>query len=240
VQSPDFFGRIHDLSAIADALHTQNALLVVVANPISLGLLRPPGEQGADIVVGDGQPLGNSLAFGGPHLGYFACTKALVRRMSGRLVGETVDHAENRGYVLTLSTREQHIRRGKASSNICTNQGLNALAAAVYLSVMGKQGLAHVARLCYHKAHHAAALIDGLAGFCVDSTHSFFHEFVVECPCDADRIRDRVYAQSGIVVGYPLGSDYVDMAKRLLVCVTEMNSAEQIADLARALEEATA
>jgi len=238
VQSPDFFGRIHALSAIADTLHAQGTLLVVVANPISLGLLEPPGEQGADVVVGDGQPLGNPLAFGGPHLGFFACTKALVRRMSGRLVGETVDDSGNRGYVLTLSTREQHIRRGKASSNICTNQGLNALATAVYLSVMGKQGLTHVAQLCFHKAHYAATVIDKLPGFSVKMDHPFFHEFVVECPCNATRLCDRVHAQEGIIAGYPLGADYADMANHILVCLTEMNTAEQIADLARALEAA--
>jgi len=240
VQSPDYFGRIHDLAPVASALHDMGALLVVVTHPISLGLLKPPGGQGADIVVGDGQPLGNPLAFGGPHLGFFGCTKSLVRRMSGRLVGETVDDGGNRGYVLTLSTREQHIRRGKASSNICTNQGLNALAAAVYLSVMGKQGLAQVARLCYHKAHHAATLINRVAGFSAEMDHPFFNEFTVECPCDATDLCARIYDQAGIVAGYPLKPDFPDLANQLLVCVTEVNSSEQIAALAGALAEATA
>ena len=237
VQTPDFVGRIHDLAGLAQTVHAHGALLIVVTNPIALGLLKPPGAYGADIALGDGQPLGSALSFGGPHLGFFACTQALVRRMSGRLVGETVDDAGVRGYVLTLSTREQHIRRDKASSNICTNQGLNALAAAVYLAAMGKSGLAHIARLCYHKAHHAAALIDALPGYAVDTRQPFFHEFVVDCPRPADEIQKALYEQQGIIGGYPLGRAYPDMTNRMLICVTEMNTAQQIERLVRALQE---
>ena len=160
VQYPDFLGRIFDLSALAKATHEAGALLAVAVNPISLGLLKTPGEFGADIVVGEGQPLGIPLSYGGPYLGLFATRKELIRKVSGRLVGETVDQQGRRGYVLTLTAREQHIRRERATSNICTNEGLMALASAVYLSLLGPQGLKRVAELCYHKAHHAAEMID--------------------------------------------------------------------------------
>ncbi len=160
VQYPDFFGRIYDYSALAEAAHQAGALLAVSVNPLALGLLKPPGDFGADIVTGEGQPLGIPLSFGGPYLGLFATRKEFVRKMAGRLVGETVDTRGQRAYVLTLTAREQHIRREKATSNICTNQGLIALASAVYMSLLGKQGLRQVAELCYHKAHYAAQQID--------------------------------------------------------------------------------
>ncbi len=157
VQYPDFFGRVYDLTALAKKAHEAGALLAVSVNPIALGMLTPPGQFGADIVTGEGQPLGIPLSYGGPYLGIFATRQEYVRKMAGRLVGETVDNRGQRAYVLTLTAREQHIRREKATSNICTNQGLMALASTVYMSLLGKHGLRQVAELCYHKAHYAAA-----------------------------------------------------------------------------------
>ena len=182
VQYPDFFGRIYDYKALAEATHQAGALFSVAINPIALGLLTPPGEFGADIVTGEGQPLGIPLSYGGPYLGLFATKTEYVRKMAGRLVGETVDTRGQRAYVLTLTAREQHIRREKATSNICTNQGLMALASAVYLSLLGKHGLRKVAELCYHKAHYAAQLIAEIKGFQVLTAQPFFNEFIVRCP----------------------------------------------------------
>ncbi|MFC1997908.1 aminomethyl-transferring glycine dehydrogenase subunit GcvPA, partial [Chloroflexota bacterium] len=160
VQYPDFFGRIYDFNALAAAAHAEKAMFAIHINPMALGILTPPGEMGADIVTGEGQPLGIPLSFGGPYLGIFTTRQKFVRKMAGRIVGETVDSRGQRGYVLTLSTREQHIRREKATSNICTNQGLMVLASTVYLSLLGKQGLAQVAYLNYQKAHYAAQKIN--------------------------------------------------------------------------------
>jgi len=238
VQTPDFLGRILDLRGVADAVHAQGALLVVVCDPISLGMLTPPGQYGADIALGEGQALGNALSFGGPYLGFFTCRQDYVRRMAGRLVGETVDTRGQRGYVLTLSTRAQHIRREKATSNICTNQGLNALAAAVYLAALGKCGLSQVARLCYHKAHYAAQQIGLLDDYAVDPSALFFKEFVVRCPAPVDEINEYLLHECGIIGGYDLGQVYPELQDHMLLCVTEMNTAEQINELVEALEEA--
>jgi glycine dehydrogenase subunit 1 len=236
VQTPDFMGRIHDLAGLADQVHAQDALLVVVCDPISLGLLKPPGEYGADIVAGEGQPLGNTLSYGGPYLGFFACRKDDVRRMAGRLVGETVDEEGQRGYVLTLATREQHIRRERATSNICTNQGLMALAAAVYLSAMGRCGLRQVAELCCHKAHYAAKQVAALDGYDVDLATPFFKEFVVRCPRPVSHINDFLL-EEGIIGGYDLSRVYPELENHMLLCVTEMNTAGEIDMLVNALEE---
>ncbi len=172
-------------------------LVVVVTDPISLGLLRPPGDYGADIVVGEGQALGNGLNYGGPYLGFFACREKDVRKMAGRLVGQTVDAEGKRGFVLTLSTREQHIRREKASSNICTNQALCALAASIHLAALGKTGLRRLAELCYHKAHYAAEQIAKLDGYQVLGGKPFFHEFVVRCPAPVQAINDYLLDEWG-------------------------------------------
>jgi glycine dehydrogenase subunit 1 len=236
VQYPNFFGQFDDLTPLAEAVHAAGALLVVVADPIALGMLKPPGAMGADVVVGEGQSLGIPMSFGGPYLGFFATRDKHVRKMAGRLVGETVDADGLTGYVLTLATREQHIRRGRATSNICTNQGLIALAASVYLSVMGKHGLREVAELCYHKSHYAADVIDKLAGYSVDRSKSFFKEFVVTCPKPVTEINAGLW-ERGIVGGYDLGRDYSDRENQMLVAVTENNTRQQIDALAEALGE---
>ncbi len=236
VQNPDFFGRVLDLTGVADAVHAQGALLVVACNPISLGMIKTPGAWGADIALGEGQPLGNALSFGGPYLGFFACKQEYVRRMAGRLVGQTTDVDGRRGYVLTLSTREQHIRREKATSNICTNQGLNAVAAAVYMAAMGKAGLAKVASLCYHKAHYAAAGIGMLDEYDVDLGVPFLNEFVVRCPKPVAEVNEELFEAFGIIGGYDLGEAYPSLENHMLLCVTEMNTRAEIDALIEALE----
>jgi len=237
VQYPDFLGRIGDLSGLAEATHAVGALLVVVADPIALGLLRPPGEFGADIVVGEGQGMGVGLDFGGPYLGFFATRKKYVRKTAGRIVGQTVDGAGERGFVLTLSTREQHIRRDKATSNICTNQGLVALAAAVYMAALGRCGMRRVAELCYHKAHYAQRRIGEIGGFSVIDDRPFFKEFAVRCPRPIKEINDYLLDEWGIIGGYDLGRDYPHLEDHMLLCVTEMNPREEIDLLVEALGE---
>jgi glycine dehydrogenase subunit 1 len=236
VQYPDFFGQFEDLTGLAEKAHAAGALLTVVADPVALGLLKPPGLMGADVVVGEGQSLGIPLSFGGPYLGFFATREEYVRKMAGRLVGETVDADGVTGYVLTLATREQHIRRGRATSNICTNEGLMALAASVYLAVMGKHGLRQVAELCYHKAHYAAGVIDGLAGYSVDMGRPFFKEFVVACPRPVPEINAGLW-ERGIVGGYNLLRAYPARENQMLVAVTEQNTRQAINALVEALGE---
>ncbi len=233
-QNPDFLGEVHDLRAIADRVHDAGALVVVNAYPISLGMYQPPGDYGADVVIGEGQSLGNAIGFGGPYLGIFATKEKYQRKMAGRLVGQTVDTQNRRGFVLTLQAREQHIRREKATSNICTNQALNALAACVYLATLGKAGLKQVAELCYHKAHYAARKISRLPGYGVDTTKEFFNEFVVECPRPVAEINAHLREQK-IIGGYDLSRHYPHWKNAMLVAVTEMNPKEQIDALATAL-----
>lgn len=237
IQVPNFFGELEEVQGVAEAVHNAGALFIVVCDPISLGLFQPPGAYGADVVVGEGQPLGIPLSFGGPYLGFFATRTEHVRRMAGRLVGETVDMQGRRGYVLTLSTREQHIRREKATSNICTNQGLMALAAAVYLSTMGRCGLRQVAELCYHKAHYAAAEIAKLEGYAVVTKRPFFKEFVVRCPRPVAEINRELLDDYGIIGGFDLSVHYPHLANHMLVCVTEMNTREEIDEFVQALAE---
>jgi glycine dehydrogenase subunit 1 len=210
---------------------------VVVANPIALGLLVPPGDCGADMVVGEGQSLGNAMAFGGPYLGFFAFRRDQIRRSSGRIAGETADRAGARGYVFTLSTREQHIRRDKATSNICTNQSLNALAAAVYLSSIGPRGLRTVAELCWHKAHYAAEAIGKLPGYKV-AGGEFFHEFVVRCPRPVGEINRLLFQSRGIIGGYDVAASYPGKENCMLICCTEMNTRAEIDGLVEGLKEA--
>jgi len=236
VQYPDFFGRIYDCTALVEAAHARGALVSVSANPIALGMLKAPGEFGADIVTGEGQPLGIPLSYGGPYLGIFATRTEYVRKMAGRLVGETVDNRGQQAYVLTLTAREQHIRREKATSNICTNQGLMALASAVYLSLLGKNGLRQVSELCYHKAHYAAQQIARLEGFELWNSAPFYHEFVVRCPLSVEEI-NAYLLENGILGGYDLGQDYPELENHMLLAVTEMNSREEIDILVETLAE---
>jgi glycine dehydrogenase subunit 1 len=209
-----------------------------VTDPISLGLLRPPGDDGADIVAGEAQALGNGLNYGGPYLGFFACREKDVRKMAGRLVGQTVDAEGKRGFVLTLSTREQHIRREKATSNICSNQALCALAASVHLAALGKTGLRRLAELCYHKAHYAAKRIADLDGYQVAGDKPFFEEFVIRCPAPVQAINNHLLEEWGLIGGYDLGQDYPEMKTHMLLCVTEAISRPEIDALAEALAEA--
>jgi glycine dehydrogenase subunit 1 len=236
VQYPDFFGRIYDYTKLAEAVHAAGTLLAVSVNPIALGLLTPPGDYGADIVTGEGQPLGIPLSYGGPYLGLFGTRKEYVRKMAGRLVGETVDTRGQRAYVLTLTAREQHIRREKATSNICTNQGLMALASTVYLSLLGKNGLRQVAELCYHKAHYAAECISSISGYGMASNVPFFNEFVVRCPRSVSEINNHLL-EYGIIGGYDLSQDYPQLANHMLIAVTEMNTRDEIEWLADVLTE---
>jgi glycine dehydrogenase subunit 1 len=236
VQYPDFFGRIFDYTELVQAAHSVGALVAVVINPIALGMLKSPGEFGADIVTGEGQPLGIPMSFGGPYLGLFATKQEYVRKISGRLVGETVDGTGKRGYVLTLTAREQHIRRERATSNICTNQGLMALASAVYMSLVGKNGLRQVAELCYQKAHYAADRITQIPGFNLCHDTPFFHEFAVCCPRPVDEINSLLLDHE-IIGGYDLGLDYPDLKDHMLIAVTEMNSREEIDLLCEVLQE---
>ncbi len=236
VQYPDFFGRVFDLGPLAEVTHNAGALLAVSVNPMALGMLKTPGEFGADIVTGEGQPLGIPLSYGGPYLGIFATRKEYVRKMAGRLVGETADSRGQRAYVLTLTAREQHIRREKATSNICTNQGLMALAATIYLSLLGKHGLRQVSELCYHKAHYAARELSKLPGFDLWSQAPFFHEFVLQCPSPVEEINEFLL-DNGILGGYDLSEDYPELENHMLVAVTEMNSREEIDVLVEVLAE---
>jgi len=238
VQYPDFYGRIHDFGKLVKKAHELGALVAFIVNPTALGILKTPGELGADIVVGEGQPLGIPLSFGGPYLGFLATRKEFVRKISGRLVGETVDGQGRRGYVLTLTAREQHIRREKATSNICTNQGLMALAATIYMSLLGKQGMQQVADLCYQKAHYAAEVISQLTGFEVLTEKPFFHEFVVKCPVDVDHINQHLL-EEGFLGGLNLGQVNPKLANHMLVAVTEVISKEDIEAFAETLKEAS-
>jgi glycine dehydrogenase subunit 1 len=234
VQYPNFLGSIEDLAALGAAAHAVGALFVVAAYPIALGLLKPPGAFDADIVVGEGQSLGNALSFGGPYVGLFTCKQQYIRSMPGRLVGATTDAEGRRGFVLTLQTREQHIRRERATSNICTNQGLNALVACLYLATMGRQGMRDVAELCFHKAHYASKQIDELAGFVVVGGAPFFNEFVVRCPRPVADINAHLL-KHGMIGGYDVGQHYPALGDAMVVAVTELNGRAEIDRLVGAL-----
>ncbi len=236
VQSPNFFGCVEDLQALADKAHAVGALLiVVVTEAISFGLLKSPGECGADIVVGEGQSWGVPMSFGGPHVGIFATKDKYVRNMPGRLAGVAYDKKGNRGFVLTLATREQHIRREKATSNICTNQGLIALAATIYLETMGKKGLQEVAVQNAQKANYAKTEIAKLDGFEIAFSTPTFNEFVVKATKNADEVLAKLLNERGIIGGLALSKYYKNRENEFLVCVTELNTRKQIDDLVEGL-----
>ncbi len=233
VQSPNYYGVLEDVDALVSAVHDAGARVVMGANPIALGILKTPGEYGADIAVGEGQPLGLPLGFGGPYLGFMACRKDLMRRLPGRIVGETVDHDGRRCFVLTLQAREQHIRREKASSNICSNEALCAMTASVYLAANGPQGLARVAENCAANAHYLAAELARIPGFALrHEGREFFHEFLTDCPVDPETLCARL-AEKGILGGLPVEGG-------LLWCCTELCGKRDMDELLTAIREVCA
>lgn len=237
VQSPNFLGNIENLNGISKILEGNKSLFVVSVDPISLGILKSPGELGADIAVAEGQPLGIHQSFGGPYLGVFAAEKSLIRKMPGRIVGETVDVDGKRGYVLVLQTREQHIRRERATSNICTNQGLMALAATIYLSLMGKNGLKQVANLCLNNSHYLCEKIADLEGFDLPYKNTpFFKEFVVKTPVPAKEIID-AGVEINIFSGIDLGIYRREWENYLLIAVTEKRTCQEMDDFVKFLSK---
>lgn len=240
IQSPNFFGCIEDVRALSERAHAVGALLVVtVTEAASFGLLRAPGTLGADIVVAEGQSFGIPLSFGGPYLGLFATRDKYARQIPGRLVGEAVDKQGRRGFVLTLATREQHIRREKATSNICTNEGLIALAATIYLETMGPRGLQEVAMQCAQKAAYAARRIAELSGFTLPFSGPRFNEFVVRAPVGAADLLARLSRERNITGGLALSRYHADRPNDFLVCVTEVNSRAEIDALVEGLSSLT-
>ncbi|WP_318508434.1 aminomethyl-transferring glycine dehydrogenase subunit GcvPA [Bacillus sp. T3] len=231
VQYPNFFGRIEPLKEIEEIVHAHKSMFVVSSNPLALGALTPPGHFGADIVVGDVQPFGIPTAFGGPHCGYFAVTNKLMRKVPGRLVGQTVDENGKRGYVLTLQAREQHIRRDKATSNICSNQALNALAASVAMTALGKQGVKEMALANIQKAHYAKkSLVE--AGMTVVFNGPSFNEFVIKLEKPVKEV-NRLLLSKGMIGGYDLGRDFPELKHHMLVAVTELRTKEEIDEFVR-------
>ncbi|MBT2698296.1 MAG: aminomethyl-transferring glycine dehydrogenase subunit GcvPA [Bacillus sp. (in: firmicutes)] len=233
VQYPNFFGRVEPLKELEEIIHANKSMFVVSSNPLSLGVLTPPGKFGADIVIGDAQPFGIPTAFGGPHCGYFAVTTKLMRKVPGRLVGQTTDDQGRRGFVLTLQAREQHIRRDKATSNICSNQALNALAASVAMTALGKKGVREMAAANLQKAHYAKNAFKE-AGFEVVYDGHSFNEFVVKLTKPVKEINQNLL-QKGIIGGYDLGRDYSELANHMLIAVTEQRSKEEIDTLVKEL-----
>ncbi|MBE2939367.1 aminomethyl-transferring glycine dehydrogenase subunit GcvPA [Anoxybacillus flavithermus] len=233
VQYPNFFGQIEPLKDIEPIAHAHKGMFVVASNPLALGVLTPPGQFGADIVVGDAQPFGIPTQFGGPHCGYFAVKSALMRKIPGRLVGQTTDEEGRRGFVLTLQAREQHIRRDKATSNICSNQALNALAASVAMTALGKNGVKEMATMNIQKAHYAKeAFVNH--GFDVVFTGPFFNEFVIRMNKPIAEVNKKLL-EKGIIGGYDLGRDYPELQNCMLIAVTELRTKEEIDMLVKEL-----
>ncbi|MCY8231689.1 aminomethyl-transferring glycine dehydrogenase subunit GcvPA [Priestia endophytica] len=233
VQYPNFFGSIEDLVEIKKVAETNGAALIVSANPLALALLQTPGKLGADIVVGDMQPLGIPMSFGGPHCGYFAVNKKLMRKVPGRIVGQTTDEQGKRGFVLTLQAREQHIRRDKASSNICSNQALNALASSICMTALGKQGIRHMAQLNFEKAGYMVKRLKE-KGVIIINQAPFFNEFIVELPIPTKEVNAKLL-ETGIVGGFDLGHDY-GLEHQMLIAVTEQRTKEEIDQFVEVLE----
>ncbi|EMI09844.1 aminomethyl-transferring glycine dehydrogenase subunit GcvPA [Anoxybacillus gonensis] len=233
VQYPNFFGQIEPLKELEPIAHAHKGMFVVASNPLALGVLTPPGQFGADIVVGDAQPFGIPTQFGGPHCGYFAVKSALMRKIPGRLVGQTTDEEGRRGFVLTLQAREQHIRRDKATSNICSNQALNALAASVAMTALGKNGVKEMATMNIQKAHYAKeAFVNH--GFAVVFTGPFFNEFVVRMNKPVAEVNKKLL-EKGMIGGYDLGRDYPELQNCMLIAVTELRTKEEIDTLVKEL-----
>ncbi len=237
LQNPNFFGAIDDHSDISDMCHEKGALVIESVYPVSLGILKTPGEMGADIATGEGQSLGIPLSFGGPYLGFMATKRKYARKMPGRIVGATVDTAGKRAFVLTLQTREQHIRRDKATSNICSNEALCALRALVYMCLTGRGGLKKVARLCMEKTEYAKKRLGDVKGVEVKTSSPTFNEFVIKLPVDPNDVIGKLI-DKGIAAGFPLGRYYEDLENYLLVAVTEKRTKEEIDMYARELEAA--
>jgi len=235
VQQPNFFGYFEAIKSYVQKAHEMGALLIVIVDPISLGIFKPPGDYGADIVIAEGQALGNPISFGGPGLGIFTCRKEYLRQMPGRIVGKAVDVDGQTGYALTLSTREQHIRREQATSNICTNEALVTLAVTVYLTTLGKNGLRRVAELCYHQAHYAADAIGKLKGYSLAFQQPFFKEFVVRCPVAPSQINQTLFNEK--IIGGLDVSHLIDNG--ILLCITEVNTKQEIDRLVKILEGLT-
>ncbi|GAB4297087.1 MAG: aminomethyl-transferring glycine dehydrogenase subunit GcvPA [Desulfuromonadia bacterium] len=235
VQTPNFFGNLEDLAPIARKVHGKGGLLIVSVNPVSLGLVKSPGEMGADIVVGDGQPLGNPLSFGGPSFGFIATRREFIRQLPGRIVAETVDWQGRRGFVLTLQAREQHIRRQKATSNICSNQTHAALRGLFFLSLLGEEGVRELARLNHDKAEYARSVISQIPGVAVLRSAPIFNEFTVKLPLRATKVVERM-VERGIAAGVPLGMYYEGADNFLVITVTEKRRREEIDRLAHELE----
>ena len=233
LQYPNYYGYIEDLKTLVNTTHAQGALAVVSCDPTAMGMLQTPGHYGADIVTGDGQSLGIPASYGGPYVGLFATKQEYIRQMPSRLSGRTLDKNGKTGYVLTLQTREQHIRRERATSNICTNEALYALASTIYMAAMGKQGLRQIAELCYHKSHYAANQINALPGYSLPISDPFFQEFVVQCPDSPAKINKKLM-ELNILGGLDVNEK---IPNGMLLCVTEMNSKEDIDALVAALAE---
>lgn len=235
VQNPNFFGAIDDFSDIVKEAHKKGALAIASVYPVSLGILKSPGETGFDVATGEGQSLGIPLSFGGPYLGFIAVKKEHMRQMPGRIVGATVDQDGKRGFVLTLQAREQHIRRERATSNICSNEALCALRALIYTCLLGKNGLKDLANLNYQKAEFAKSIFDKIPGVKVKRSSPTFNEFTVELPKNADAVASSMI-NKGFACGFPLGRFYKGLDNYLLVAVTEKRTKEEIVKLAESLE----
>lgn len=235
LQNPDFLGVIDDYSDIIESFHYYKALVIESVYPLSLGMLKTPGSMGADIVTGEGQSLGIPLSFGGPYLGFMATRRDFVRRMPGRIVGATVDKKGKRGFVLTLQAREQHIKREKATSNICSNNALCALRAVIYLSIVGKKGLVEIAQLNFSKTEFAKEMVGKIDGVEIRKDLSTFNEFVIKLPCDVNEVVKRML-DKGFIAGLPLLKYYEEMDKCLLISVTEKRTKEEIVKFTKALE----